>query len=141
MRIVVDTNVALSGLLWRGPPRRILDLVRQQAVTLCTSATLVAELAEVIARPKFRGRVQAAGLSAALLVQDYARIAEFVEPDRLDAPASRDPDDDDVLACALAARADFIVSGDRDLLELGAFRNVPILSPADALAELSRSRT
>lgn len=52
MRIVADTNAVLSGLLWRGPPRRLLDLARERALTLCTSATLLAELAEVIARDK-----------------------------------------------------------------------------------------
>ncbi len=47
MRIVADTNTVLSGLLWQGPPRRLLDLARGRALTLCTSFTLVAELAEV----------------------------------------------------------------------------------------------
>jgi predicted nucleic acid-binding protein len=70
---------------------------------------LLAELAEVIARPKFAQRIQAAGLSAAL-VQDYTRLAEIVEPAPLAQPVSRDPDDDVVLATALAARATLIVS-------------------------------
>jgi predicted nucleic acid-binding protein len=48
MRIVADTNTVLSGLLWQGPPRRLLDLARQRAFTLCTSPTLLAGLAEVI---------------------------------------------------------------------------------------------
>ena len=61
MRIVADTNTVLSGLLWQGPPRRLIDLAREHAVTLCTSSTL---LAEVIARDKFAHRVLAAGLSA-----------------------------------------------------------------------------
>lgn len=68
MRIVVDTNTVLSGLLWQGPPRRLLDLARARQITLCTSQTLLAELAEVIARDKFTHRVRAAGLSAAELV-------------------------------------------------------------------------
>jgi putative PIN family toxin of toxin-antitoxin system len=65
MRIVADTNTVLSGLLWQGPPRRLLDLARERTASLCTSLTLVAELAEVIARDKFAERVRAAGLSAA----------------------------------------------------------------------------
>jgi putative PIN family toxin of toxin-antitoxin system len=64
MRIVADTNTVLSGLLWQGPPRRLLDLARERALTLCTSSTLLAELAEVIVRDKFAHRVLAAGLSA-----------------------------------------------------------------------------
>jgi putative PIN family toxin of toxin-antitoxin system len=137
MRIVADTNTVLSGLLWQGPPRRLLDLARQRTVTLCTSLTLLAELAEVIGRDKFAQRVHAATLSATELVQDYERLAEVVEPQPLPAPASRDSDDDHVLACALAAQADLIVSGDHDLLTLREYQSIRILSTAAALARLT----
>ncbi|MDY6945412.1 MAG: putative toxin-antitoxin system toxin component, PIN family [Pseudomonadota bacterium] len=73
MHIVADTNTALSGLLWGGPPRRLIDLARERSLILCTSFILLAELAEVIARDKFAQRIQLAGLSAADLVQDYRR--------------------------------------------------------------------
>jgi uncharacterized protein len=136
MRIVADTNTVVSGLLWQGPPRRLLDLARARTVTLCTSRTLLAELAEVIGRDKFAQRVRAAGLSAIELVQDYERLAETVEPQPLPAPASRDPDDDHVLACATAAQAQLIVSGDRDLLDLREHQGIPILPTADALHRL-----
>jgi uncharacterized protein len=138
VRIVADTNIALSGLLWQGPPRRLIDLARERALTLCTSVALLAELAEVIGRAKFAARVRAAGVSAADLVQDYARLAEISAPASLSEPVCRDPDDDLVLATALGAEASLIVSGDRDLLELGAFRHVRILRAADALAMISR---
>jgi uncharacterized protein len=137
MRIVADTNTVLSGLLWQGPPRRLLDLARQRTLTLCTSPTLLAELAEVIGRGKFVQRVRAASLSAAELVQDYEHLAEIVEPQPLPIPTSRDPDDDHVLACALAAQAELIVSGDHDLLILGEYQGIPILSTTAALARLT----
>jgi putative PIN family toxin of toxin-antitoxin system len=117
MIIVADTNTVLSGLLWGGPPRRLIDLARDRSLTLCTSLVLLAELAEVIGRDKFAHRVHLAGLSAADLVQDYRRLTHIVEPQPLPAPASRDPDDDHVLACALSARADLIVTRDFDLLD------------------------
>lgn len=137
MRIVVDTNTVVSGFLWPGPPRRIIDLIRARTHTLCVSTALLAELAEVIGRAKFAQRLQLAGLSAAALVQDYARLAEIVEPAPLSEPVSRDPDDDLVLATALAAQALLIVSGDRDLLDLGTFRDIRILNAAGALRVLS----
>lgn len=89
VRIVADTNTVVSGLLWQGPPRRLLDLARARSVTLCTSRTLLAELAEVIGREKFAQRVLAAGLSATALVQDYERLTEVIEPQPLPAPVSR----------------------------------------------------
>lgn len=140
MRIVADTNTALSGLLWGGPPRRLIDLARARSLMLFTSVTLLAELAEVIARDKFAHQVHLAGLSAAELVQDYRRLAYIVEPQPLPEPASRDPDDDHVLACALAARADLIVTRDFDLLDLKTYQDIPILAAADALHRIEAQR-
>lgn len=139
MRIVADTNTVISGLLWHGPPRRLLEFARERKVSLCTSVTLLTELAEVIARPKFADRVRAAGLSAAELVRDYEHLAEIVTPEPLPAPASRDPDDDHVLACALAGKAELIVSGDkRHLLVLGEYQGIPIRSASATVDELVR---
>lgn len=140
MRIVADTNTVLSGLLWQGPPRPLLDLARERRITLCTSLTLLAEFAEVIAREKFAVRVRAAGLSAAEIVEDYERLAEVIAPEALPAPVSRDPDEDHVLACALAAKAELIVSGDkRHLLVLGDYHGIPIRTTSDALGALTAS--
>jgi putative PIN family toxin of toxin-antitoxin system len=99
---------------------------------------LLAELAEAIGRAKFLARVRAAGLTAAELVEDYARLAEIVVPASLAEPVSRDPDDDLVLATALAAEASLIVSGDGDLLVLRTFRDIRILNAAAALAAIGR---
>ncbi len=66
-------------------------------------------------------------------------MAEIVEPQPLPIPTSRDPDDDHVLACALAAQAELIVSGDRDLLTLREYQGMPILSTADTLARIAES--
>ena len=70
MRIVADTNTVLSGLLWQGTPRRLLDLACERKITVWTSLELLAELAEVMARDKFAERLRAAGVSAIEHVQD-----------------------------------------------------------------------
>ena len=72
-------------------------------------------------------------------MQDYARLAEIVVPASLPERVSRDPDDDLVLATALSAEASVIVSGDRDLLVLGTFREIRILDAADALVVIDSS--
>ena len=136
MRIVADTNTVLSGLLWAGLPRRLLDLARNRTITLYTSPILLAELAEVIARDKFARQVVASGLTAIELVRDYERLADIVDSQPLLEPACRDPDDDHVLACALAAQASLIVSRDKDLLALHPYHGIPIVLAADALQRL-----
>jgi putative PIN family toxin of toxin-antitoxin system len=126
----------LSGLLWQGAPRRLMDLGRDQKVILITSLALLAELAEVLGRDKFAVRIRQAKLSAKGLVEDYAGIAHVIEAPALLQPVSRDPDDDQVLACALAAQVDAIVSGDDDLLSLGSFQDIAILTAAQVLEKL-----
>lgn len=137
MRIVADTNTVLSGLLWSGPPRRLIDLARERSITLYTSLVLLAELAEVIARNKFAQRVLAANLSAAELFDDYQRLAHVIEPHILSTTISRDPDDDHVLACAAAAQVDLIVTRDKDLLVLNTYQGIPIVASAEALLRIT----
>jgi predicted nucleic acid-binding protein len=76
------------------------------------------------------------GLDPDVLFDAARAILRSVEVPPLPAPVSRDPDDDAVLACALAAQAGLIVSGGKDLLVLGHFRHIPIVSVAQALAEI-----
>ncbi len=140
VRIVADTNTILSGLLWQGPPRQIINRARAGDITLHTSLVLLAELAEVIGRSKFTRRIQSVELSAAGLVADYQHLAVLVDPQPLAAPTSRDADDDHVLACALAAGASLIVSGDRDLLDIGTFHQIRILPAHEALAIITTGR-
>jgi len=139
VRTVADTNAVASGLIWQGPPRQIINAARAGRITLHTSITLLAELAEIIGRGKFIRPILRAGLSAAALVEDYQRLAVLVEPAVLTAPVSRDPDDDHVLAAALGAEAQLIVSGDKDLLVLGTFNSIPILPAAQALGHTAAS--
>lgn len=72
-------------------------------------------------------------MSAAALVEDYQRLAQLVDAPPLAMPVSRDPDDDQVLACAVAAHVDYIVSGDQDLLGIKRYQDIDIVTPAQAL--------
>lgn len=136
MRIVIDTNVLLSALLWRGTPHTLLELVRTEALVLITSPELLSEFADVIQRPKFSGILQQASRTPDRVLTELRRMAEIVISPPLPEPISRDPDDDAVLACAIAARVDVVVSGDDDLLALKQFQNIPIPTPAEALQKI-----
>jgi uncharacterized protein len=134
VRAVVDTNVLVAALLWRGPPHALLQHARSGALTLLSSPALLAELAEVLERSKFDAILERTATSREHELAQLRRLAEVIEPPALPAPVCRDPDDDEVLALAVAARAELIVSGDNDLLVLQSFEGIPIVTPAQALA-------
>ncbi|TAH43835.1 MAG: putative toxin-antitoxin system toxin component, PIN family [Gammaproteobacteria bacterium] len=137
MRIVADTNTVVSGLLWRAAPRRLIDAGREQRITLITSPVLLAELADVLGRSKFIEPLRRDGLTAERLVAEYAAITQLVRPVAVPRVVARDPDDDHIIACALAAKADAIVSGDRDLLDLHEYQGIAILAASDAITRIS----
>lgn len=125
-RVVLDTNVVVSGLGWPGPPATILDAVSDGRLVLVTSAPLLAELRRVLAYPKL-----------ARIVRDAAQLAELIEyssvivtPTQTLAVVS-DESDNRVLEAAVEGGADYIVSGDADLLDLGSFQGIPVFRPAE----------
>lgn len=137
LRLVIDSNVVISGLLWGGKPGLLLGHAGESEISLHTSHVLLNELQATLARPKLARAVGATGRTPAELVVDYRRLCTLTRPRPLPAPISRDPDDDHVIACALAARVDIIVTGDDDLLVLGSVEQIRIMAPAAALAELN----
>ena len=140
MRVVADTNTIVSGLLWKGAPRALLDAAREERISLYTSAALLEELAQVLPRAKFTKRVAASRMSIERLVRRYARLAQRIVPADINRTVAGDPDDDAVLACALAAGADLIVSGDKRVRNLKTYHGIPIVNPAEALKRLPERR-
>ena len=138
MRVVLDTNTLVSGVISPGgPPRRLLDGARAQAFELCSSATLLAELLDVLSRAKFAARLAQAGLTPQGIVGELRRLVTMAAPQEVPRVIENDADDDHVLACALAGRADLIVSGDRHLHSLGGqYQGIPIVTAAQALQRI-----
>ena len=134
MRAAIDTNVLLSGLLWHGAPYRLLEWVRSGELVLVTSPALLAELDEVLGRAKFGAILERSNTSRERTLDEVQRLAEVIKPPALQKPVCRDPDDDEILALAVAARADLIVSGDDDLLVLKEYQGIRIVNPAEALS-------
>jgi putative PIN family toxin of toxin-antitoxin system len=125
VRIVLDTNVFVSGAFFGGHPYRILSAWRDSHLTLVLSAEILDEYRR--AGEDLAERYP--GVELAPFLRLLVGHAEFVEPEPLPSAVCRDPDDDQFLACATAGGAQAIVSGDKHLLSLSEFRSIPILTP------------
>lgn len=139
VRVVLDTNTLVSAILSpHGPPRRLLDDARVQVFELCGSPVLMAELLDVLSREKFAKRLGAVGLTPLGIVGEIRRLATMATPADVPRVVANDADDDHVLACALAAQADLIVSGDKHLLGLGgSYQGIAIVTPAQAVQRIA----
>lgn len=134
MKLILDANTVISGFLWRKAPRLIIDAAVEERIVLATSAVLIDELARVITRAKFARRITEQGIPVSALLDRYTKLADQVTPAQIRRTVPNDADDDQVLACALAAEADLIVSGDRHLRNLKHYQGMRIVAAAEALA-------
>lgn len=129
MRIVADTNVLVSALIFPGgAPETVYRLALEDRLQLVTSTPLLTELGRVLTA-KFDWDSEAAEETLAGLI----RLAEVVEPRQRFTEIGADPDDNRVLEAAHEGHPDTIVSGDRHLLELGSWQGIPIEAPASFL--------
>jgi putative PIN family toxin of toxin-antitoxin system len=138
-RIVVDTNVFVSALIGSSQALRVLRSVERNQSLLLISPALLAEIEQVLSRPKFAPYFQKRLVDPQRLLLDYARIAQLIVPASIDFPYLRDPKDLMVIECALSGQADFIVTGDQDLLVLGSVGLLQIVTPADFLTILDET--
>ncbi|MEK7208211.1 MAG: putative toxin-antitoxin system toxin component, PIN family [Patescibacteria group bacterium] len=139
MRVVLDTNVVISGLLWKGVPSDILALAQEGRITVCVSADNIVELKETLSRPKFRKALTVTKRSAGEVVNGFLEFAEEHPVARFPSvQIHADPSDDVFLACAITAGASYIISGDKHLLKLQRFRGVDILSASAFLRRFRR---
>lgn len=138
MRLVLDTNVVMSALLWCEAPYQLLTHIRDRAesISLYCSAPLLAELADVLTRPAAAKQLAVIKRSAAEVLADDTAVIEIVTPLPVP-PIAPDADDDVVIGTALAARADCVVTGDRALLSVSEYQGVHIVSVGPAMQIVS----
>ena len=131
-RIVVDSNVIISGFLFGGTPAQVLGSIIEGVACGFTSLPILDEVRGVLQRSKI-------GLSAEqalTFVEEFHVLCRVVEPRRQVRVIAEDPTDNRVLECADAAKAEVIVSGDAHLLNLKQWEKIRILSPAEFIKEI-----
>lgn len=138
-RVVFDANLLVSYLLVHRPPIATLvdDYLAQGRFTLITAPELLAELARVLRYLRLQRHYDDATRDR--FVALVAALSEVVELPEVIPPISRDPDDDQVIACAVVSRADAIISGDKDLLVLKQVGRIPVLTAAEFLEQVEKA--
>ena len=126
MRIVVDTNVVISGTFFNGHPRRVVEAIIKSEVDAYATTDIVDEYLGVVKRIIERGVGAFDGSGFVRFIADLNLIESFAE-----VSICRDPDDNKFLSCAIEAEALYIVSGDKDLLDLKEYEGIRMITAAD----------
>ncbi|MDZ7844741.1 MAG: putative toxin-antitoxin system toxin component, PIN family [Anaerolineales bacterium] len=142
MRVVIDTNVFISAAINpHGAPAKVLDAWRDRQYELLISQSILEEALEVIRRPSIRARHGWTDEEIEIFFLGI-RLFAVLTPDELDiAEVEDDPDDDKFLVCAVEGAADYIISGDPHLLNMGSYQEIPILNPHLFLNTFSSQET
>ena len=132
-RLVVDTNVVVRVAIGTGSPQRLwLEALLGGKCTLVTSGEIIGEIRKVLGRPKFR--LDESQIN--MVMSEIESLSEVIETKSRFSVVKRDPDDDMLINAAYDGRADYIVSGDLDLLDLKEFRGIKVVTAAQMLGIL-----
>jgi putative PIN family toxin of toxin-antitoxin system len=130
-RVVIDTNIYISAIFWGGKPREIVDLGRDEKILIFTSSEIEGEIAEKL-RTKFRlGKDEIDQITL-----DFSTFTIPVKITNAIKTVPHDPDDDKFIQCAVSCNANFIVSGDKHLLNMKEYHGIRILKAPEWLSLL-----
>jgi len=136
--VVLDTNVIISALLSaEGPPAQIIDLWEAGVFDVAISTPLLDELKRALDYPQVKKFQKMTPDEINTLLGRWSTLSVYVEPEVALEVVEDDPDDNRVLECAVAAKVNYIISGDKHLLDLGEYRGIEVLPPAGFIVLLS----
>ena len=139
IKVVLDTNIFISAFLWQKLVKEILNLAWQKKIQICASQEILTEFTRVLKYPKFSQKLKLIGKTPSEIINEFLEIIKLYPSIKLNAAILKeDPSDVKFLSCAFSCGASFIISGDKRLLSLKKFRNIPILSPQKFLQILKK---
>ena len=131
IRVVLDTNVTISAIIFGGKPKTVLEAAIKGEVRLCISEEILNELNQVLKSPKFSFPLEI----IQSIVNELLLISDLIVPSRKIIAIESDPADNMILECDADANVDYIVTGDSHLLKLGSFENIEIITSARFIDE------
>jgi len=133
LKVVLDTNVLISAILFGGKPRQILEKAIRGEIRLCLSEPILEELKGVLQRPKFNYSPE----MIQVILTELSGISDFVNVSKMIDVVVEDPEDNRILECTVEAKANYIVTGDSHLLKLSRYQNIEIVNTVAFLEKLS----
>ncbi len=137
LKIVLDTNILVSAFFWRGNESKLFEQIEQKKVLFYTSPEILQEVENVLCREKFLKVLTLTQQTPEQIMQKIISLSHIVLGDAPNIHVCRDPKDDKFIMCAVLATADYLVSGDKDLLVLKQHDNIKIIATSEMLTILS----
>ena len=125
---VIDTNVLVSGLLWRGTPYQLLKWAEEKRLTIYTSLDILAEVYRVLHYAKFQKYIDNQHVSSDELFTQVAALCTIIQVDKTVENICPDRDDEKFISCALSANVQVLISGDNHLLDLKQYQTLRIIT-------------
>jgi putative PIN family toxin of toxin-antitoxin system len=139
-KIVLDTNVWISALIWGGNPAEIIETAKIRKISIFTTEEIIREINAVLLYPKIKNTYDGTGLTHQDFIVAILKTAKIVNPKENLAVVQDHAADNKIIECAAQAKADYIISGDKDLLNLIQYKNVKIISSSEFLKVLTTKR-
>jgi len=127
IKVVLDTNIYISGILFTGNPRIILDLAIKGRIKVCISSDIITEIKDVLSRKKFGFPTEI----IETIIREIESVTTLITPSKKYKVVSRDNDDNIIIDCAAEAHVDYIITGDNDLLSFNNYNAIRIINPAE----------
>ncbi len=137
LKLVLDTNIIVSAFFWEGNEAELLRKIEQGNADLYITIEILKEVEEVIKRPKFNEVMRKANLTPDQIMQKFVLLSHLVIAPKLNIKVCRDEKDNKFLECAESAKADYLISGDEDLLSLKEYKGISIVRTSKILQLLN----
>lgn len=136
IKLVLDTNTIISGLFWKGNEFQLLEKIEKGNAELFLTQDMLLEIGKVLHYPRLEKYVRSAGITPEVLLEKIISFSILLDAQE-QVTVCRDPEDDKVISCAIAANAQYIVTGDEDLLVLKKYKGIQIITTKEVLELLS----